>query len=167
MEQWPTYSRKQWVKAVNYSALLGYLAVVGVPSVLAANPGGILGGAILGVPIAMLCCWVFAAPALKYLMRKEIGWLSAASWGAFLASIMALVSIAIGRYIGWQQSDNPNFSGRVGGDGYIREIDGILTPYGWLVLAQNTLIFIVAGALIAILVKWLIGEPASQHGHHN
>ena len=48
MSDWPAYSRKQWSKAVNLSALLGYLAVVGVPSILRANTGANIGGASFG-----------------------------------------------------------------------------------------------------------------------
>lgn len=161
MSGWPAYSRKQWIKAVNYSALLGYLAVAGIPSILNANPGRIIGGAVLGVPFALMCCWVVGAPILKRLMQREISWTSAACWGAAIASILATLSIAIGRYTGWRQTNNPNFNSRVGRDGYVRSLDGILTPYGWQVLAQNTLLFVVAGAFIAIAVKWLVGEPAS------
>ena len=161
MRDWQVYSRKQWINAVNYAALLGYFAVVGVPSILNANPGGIPGGAILGIPFALLCCWVFGAPVLKRLMRREISWFSAAYWGAAIASVMAFLSIVVGRYGGWRQSNNPHFNSRIGGDGCVRSIDGILTPYGWQVLAQNTLTFILTGAVIAIMVKWLVGEPAS------
>lgn len=161
MSDWPVYSRKQWIKAVNLSALLGYLAVVGVPSVLNANPGGIIGGAILGIPFAMLCCWVVGEPILKRVMQREISWISAACWGAAIAAVLATLSIAIGRYSGWRQSNNPNFNSRIGGDGYVRSIDGILTPYGWQVLAQNTLLIVAAGAIIAVIVKWLVGKPAA------
>jgi len=161
MSDWPAYSRKQWIKAVNLSALLGYLAVVGVPSVLNANPGGIISGAILGVPFAMLCCWVVGAPILKRVMQREIGWVSAACWGAAIAAVLAALSIAVGRYSGWRQSNNPNTTSIIGGDGYVRSINGILTPYGWQVLGQNTLIFIAAGAVIAVSVKWLVGKPAA------
>ncbi len=164
MSDWPVYSRKQWIKAVNLSALLGYLAVIGVPSILNANPGGVIGGAFLGIPFALLCCWAVVAPILKRMMQKEISWISAACWGAAIASILAALSIAIGRYSGYRQSINPDFNSRVGGDGYVRSIDGILTPYGWQVLAQNTLLFIATGALIAVVVKWLVGKPAAKNG---
>ena len=161
MNDWPVYSRKQWIQAVNLSAFLSYFAAVGVPSVLSANPGGIIGGAILGVPFAMLCCWVVGAPILKRVMQREISWISSASWGAAIAAVLATLNIAIGRYSGWRQSNNPNFNSRIGGDGYVRSIDGILTPYGWQVLVQNTVIFIATGAVIAIVVKWLVGKPAA------
>lgn len=128
---------------------------------LNANPGGIIGGAILGVPFALLCCWVVGAPILKRIMQKEISWISAACWGAAIAAVLATLSIAIGRYFGWRQSNNPNFYSRIGGDGHVRSIDGILTPYGWQILAQNTLLFIATGAVIAVVVKWLVGKPAA------
>lgn len=163
MSDWPVYSQKQWIKAVNLSALLGYLTVVGVPSILNANPGGIIGGAILGIPFALLCCWIFGAPILKRVMQKqEISWISATCWGATIAGTMAVVSIAFGRYAGYRQSVSGHVRSRIGADGYIRSIDGILTPYGWQVLVQNTLLFIAAGVLIALVVKWAVGKPVSS-----
>lgn len=164
MSDWPVYSRKQWINAVNQSALLGYFAVVGVPSILNGNPGGIVGAAPLAIPFALLFCWAIGAPILKRIMQKEISWTSATCRGAVIASILATLSIAMGQLSGYRQSINPNVNSRVGGDGYIRSIDGVLTPYGWQVLAQNTLLFIAAGALIAVAVKWLVGEPAAENG---
>ena len=163
MSDWPVYSRMQWIKAVNLSALLGYLAVVGVPSFLNANPGGIVGGAFLGIPFALVCCWAVGAPILKRIMQREISWISAACWGAAIASTLAIIGIALRHYAGWHQSNNPSFNSQVGGEGYVRSIDGILTPYGWQVLAQNTLLFITAGVLIAIVVKWIVGRPLAEN----
>lgn len=163
MENWSTYSRKQWVKAVNYSAVLGYVGMVGLPGAANGNFGGVLVAAVLGVPIALLCCWVFAAPILRFAMRKRIGWLAAAVGGASIGALMALVAIVIGRYRGWRVSIDPDrsFGAYAGGDTTI--IDGVLTTHGWLLLAQTTVNFILMGALIAIVVKWLIGKPEG-HG---
>jgi hypothetical protein len=160
MSEWSAYSRKQWVRAVNYSALLGYLALIGVPSILNANLGFVLVGATFGIPGAFLCCWAVVAPILKRLMQNEMSWHSAAGWGAAVASILATLSIVIGRYAGWRQSNNPNFYSVQGGGKYVTSIDGILTPYGWQMLAQNTVVFILTGAIIAVSVRWLVDKPA-------
>jgi hypothetical protein len=160
MSEWSAYSRKQWVRAVNYSALLGYLALIGVPSILNANLGFVLVGATFGIPGAFLCCWAVGSPILKRLMQNEISLYSAAAWGTAIASILATISIVIGRYAGWRQSNNPNFYSVQGGGEYVTSIDGILTPYGWQMLAQDTVVFILTGAIIAVSVQWLIGKPS-------
>jgi hypothetical protein len=71
--------------------------------------------------------------------------------------IIAAISIAIGRYQGWRQSQNPNFNSQIGGGDFVRSVDGILTPYGWWSLAQNTVIFVFAGVVIALVVRAVIG----------
>lgn len=167
MDAWLTYSRKQWIRAVNFSAVLGYIATFGLPATLSGNAGGAVVAAVFGVPFALLCCWILAAPLLKRVMQKEIGWLAAAGWGALTASLMAFVSIAIGRYLGWQQSIDPNSSSGTYSGGEALSLDGILTPAGWQALAENTVLFIATGALIAVLVKWLIGAPAGGARDHD
>ena len=92
-------------------------------------------------------------------MRREIGWFGAILWGGSIAFVIALVSIGLGRYRGWRQSINPNFNSRIGGGEYVSEVDGILTAYGWLILGQRTLVFVALGALVALVVRWIIGKP--------
>ena len=150
------YSRKQWIKAVNTSALLGWAFVVTPMAVVNASIAPLIFGALFGLPIAYLCSWLIGAPILKHVMRNEIGWLAAAKWGATISFLIALLSIALGRYNGWLRSRNPNFGSYSG-----REVDGILTTYGWLLLAQSTVLFILAGAVVGLLVRWWIGSPAN------
>lgn len=121
------------------------------------SAGVMIWAAVIGLPIAFAVSWLIAAPILKRMMRSPITWLRAASSGAFVAFIIALVSIVMGRLRGWMQSMNPDsFSQRGGGD-RIQEVDGILTTYGWLVLGQRTAVFVLAGAFIAILIRAIIG----------
>jgi tetrahydromethanopterin S-methyltransferase subunit E len=152
-------SRKQWVKAVNLSAVLGYLAVVAPPSLLAMNPHAIVGMAVFGLPIAWMVSWIVVAPILWRLMQKRISLAKAAAWGATVAFSLASISIVAGRYLGWRRSIDPNAYSQIGGGDYVRSIDGILTPYGWYRLGVETLLFVLAGALIAILLRVVVGEP--------
>ena len=151
------YSREQWIKAVNSSALLGWALVVVPMAVWNGSLAIVIFGAIFGLPIAYFCCWVIGAPVLKRVMQNEITWMAAAKWGAVISFLIALLSIAVGRYNGWLRSTNPNFGSYSG-----REIDGILTAYGWLLLAQSTALFVLAGTVVGLLVRWRIGAPSQD-----
>lgn len=157
----PAYSRKQLSRAVNLSAVLGW-ACISIPMALQSNIGLLIWAAIVGLPIAFLCCWLIGAPILKFAFKKEISWLGAIGWGSTIAFVIALVSIALGRYRGWRQSINPNSYSQWGGGEYVREVDGILTAYGWLMLGKSTLIFVGMGAFVALLVWWIVGKPTDS-----
>lgn len=157
------YTRKQWKRAVNLSAVLGWLVIAVSISAGTSNAGllqfvGIMiWAATVGLPIAFLASWLVSAPILKRLMRKNVSWFQAVLWGGAITFLIALTSIAIGRFRGWMQSvDSSSFS-QIGGGDKIREIDGILTSYGWLILAQNTAMFVAAGMVIALVVRLAIG----------
>lgn len=157
------YTRKQWKRAVNSSAVLGWL-VIAVPISAGISNAGLLQffsimiwAAAIGLPIAFLACWLIAAPILKKLMRKNISWFQAIFWGGAITFLIALAIIAISRFRGWLQSVDPNSFSQLGGGNKIREIDGILTLYGWQVVAQNTAMFVAAGIAIALIVRFAIG----------
>jgi hypothetical protein len=155
------YSQKQFSRAVNLSAVLGW-ACVAVPMALQSNLGVLIWAAIIGLPISFLCCWVIGAPVLKRIMQKEISVFGAALGGGLIAFLIALVSIVLGRYRGWRQSLNPNVGSQLGGGEYIREVDGILTAYGWLMLGKSTAMFVAAGVFVALIVRLYIGKPADN-----
>jgi hypothetical protein len=161
MKERSPYSRKDLRRAVNSAAILGWLAIVG--PALFANPFILPWAAVFGLPIAFAACWAIGAPILRRLMRNTISWLAAGVWGGVIASIIAAISIAIGRYQGWRQSLNPNLNSQIGGGEFVRSVDGILTPYGWWVLAQNTMQFILIGIVIALIVRWRIGQGAQAN----
>jgi hypothetical protein len=109
------------------------------------------------VPIAFGASWVISAPILKRLMQKKITWVGAAVWGGLITFLIALVSIIIGRLYGLMRI--PSF--QLGGGDKIREVDGILTANGWLMLGQRTAGFVAVGVLIALLVRAVIGPGRS------
>ena len=150
------YSRKEWVRAVNMSAVLGW-SCIALPFVFEMGVSILPFAAFLGLPLAFLVCWVFVAPILKRLMRRPISLPMAAIWGAITSLTIASVFITLGRFRGWRQSLDPNTSSQLGGGEFVRSVDGILTPYGWQVLAQNTALFVLFGVGIALTIRMLIG----------
>lgn len=108
--------------------------------------------AIIGLPIAFLVSWVLVGPMLSRVMRKPVTWPRAAVWGSIIAAILAAISIAIGRLNGYRISQDPSFNFWNG-----RQDDGILTPLGWQLLAQDTVNFIAAGAAIGLFIRHIIG----------
>lgn len=153
------YTRKQCKRAVNLSAVLGWL-VIAVPIAAGTSNSEILWffdtfvwAAAIGLPIAFLASWLIAAPVLKRLMRKNISWFKAGLWGGIITLLVALASVAIGRLRGLATMQ----PSQLGGGDKVREIDGILTSYGWLVVAQNTALFVAIGIAIALVVRFAIG----------
>ena len=150
------YTRRDFAIAVNAAAVLGWSAIA-APVVLQLGIAVLPWAAILGLPIALAACWVIAAPILRRLMRRSITCPAAAAWGAALSTLIAGVGIAIGLYRGWRISKDPDRYVQIGGGAFVREIDGILTPYGWWVLAQNAALFISMGTAVALVVRALVG----------
>ena len=66
------YTRKQWLRAVNLSALCGWAGVV---APMTSDLDILFFAALIGIPIAFVSTWVVGAPILHHLMRKNISWL--------------------------------------------------------------------------------------------
>jgi hypothetical protein len=147
-------------KAIVTAALFGWLGVT-VLELRHANGGEILFFlpffAIIGLPIAFLSVWLIGGPILRLAMRHPINWVKAAAVGALIATIIAAISIVLDRLNGLRAYNDPTFHFQLGGGDYVREVDGILTPYGWLLVAQNTAIFIGLGAAIGLVVRATLG----------
>ncbi len=156
MNQQLPYSKSDIRRATNLSAFLGWTFFC-APAAWA-NPFLLPWLAVIGLPISYILCWAFGAPILHRLARKPITWVKAALGGATIAALMAILSILIGRFNGWRISQNPNFSSTLGGGEFVRSFDGILTPYGWWVLAQNTFAFVLLGMCVGLLVRAMIGK---------
>ncbi len=150
------YTRRDLARAANLSAVFGWL-VVSAPLVWLFGPLALFFALLLGLPIAFAACWLLGAPILWRLMRRPITWLAAASWGAVIAGLLAALGIAFSRYVRWQQQQNAVSQDRISGGDSVRSIEGILTSYGWWVLAQGAAFFILAGVLIALILRAVIG----------
>lgn len=110
---------------VNLSTFLGWLMVAAPYILPQINPIARLFVAVIGPPILYIVCLVAVAPILRKIMRRPISQAYAACWGAIISSFIAATSIAIGRYLGWRQSINPNSYSRIGGDNSVRSSDDI------------------------------------------
>ena len=156
------YTSKDFRKAVWLAAFLSWAAPTAFLVGATANPLVLYYGFLFGMPLSVLVCWSIGGPLLWRLMKSPIGWLKSAIWGGGIAVLMAALSIALGRYRGWRMSlDDSSFS-RIGGGDYTRSIDGILTPYGWLILGQSTALFVLFGMGVALALRAIIG-PGQQN----
>lgn len=158
------YSPRQFVLALALSALLGWagvtVAVLGV-----SDWNRFLGllpfAAVIGLPIAFLLTGIVGGPVLRRATQRSVTWFGAALGGAKVAAIIAAISVVIGRSLGYLQSiDDGSFS-RIGGGENTIELDGILTAYGWQLLAVRTVYFIGFGTAVGLLIRLVIG-PGKQ-----
>ena len=99
--------------------------------------------AIFGLPTSFICSWLVGAPILKRIMRKPISAPKAAATGAGIALVLSLIYIAA-RVVDRIVSNGPN---------------GFFTGASWLLLAQITAAFMGFGAIVALFVWFVIGEP--------
>lgn len=150
------YSRKEWARAVNLSALFGW-AAVSCPFVFETGLGLLPYAAVFGLPVAFLACWLIAAPILKRLMRRPISWRQAAIWGAAIAITIRISGIVIGVLHGLFGSLTGRFSSQIGGGDFVRSIDGIPTLCGWIVILRSLAFVALFGALIALILRAVIG----------
>lgn len=148
------YSKRDFRNAVLLSAVLGWIGVVfwdfpnarGLP-----NPKGLIVAAIVGIPISILICWLLGGPTLRRSMRKPIAFWDAALGGAKVAAIIVVLAVLVFWLIGLSAN------GKVGDGDYTQFENGLITPYGWLLLAQGAAKFILFGAIVGLIVRLVIG----------
>ncbi|MEM9846001.1 MAG: hypothetical protein AAF965_14465 [Pseudomonadota bacterium] len=158
------YTQKQWCAAVLLAAFWGW-AMFGLFDPIGymmsdrfvQGMNRLLLLTIVGLPIAIVVSFLAVGPALRKMMRKPVGFRTAATWGAGISAALAGLSIVWGRLRGWRMSIDDTRYAQTGGGDFIRSIDGILTPYGWQVLAQNTVAFIAWCTIGALLIRLAIG----------
>ena len=154
------YTDKDRHKALILAAVLGWTGVT-VPVLAGLNSSLALFllpfFAVIGLPLSFFATFFIGAPIAERVMRSPVGWGRAAAGGALVAAIFAAVVIALTRLKGLVDSLVPNFRSQLGGGDFVIEVNGILTPYGWLLLAQITAVFVALGAFIGLLVRVVIG----------
>ncbi len=154
------YTDSDHRKAIVVSALLGWtgLTVMELYGASASQLQFYLPFfAAIGLPVAFLSVWLIGGPIIRRIMARPVGWLRAALGGASVATVLAVISIVIGRLNGLRICYDPSYNFTLGGGDFVREVDGILTSYGWLLLARNTAFFIALGACVGLLVRVAIG----------
>jgi hypothetical protein len=154
------YTEKDRRRALILAAVFGWTGVTGL--VLASVNGSLAlfllpVFAVLGLPIAFFATFFVAGPIVERAMRRPVGWARAAGCGAWVAAIFAAFVVAITRLKGFFDSQDPNYRSQLGGGDFVIEVNGILTPYGWLLLAQTTAIFVGLGAVIGLLIRLIVG----------
>lgn len=157
------YTTGQWTAALLLATIFGWAAMV-VPRMIGPQVQGwddalriLLPMAVFGLPVALVLALIFVAWPLRVLMRQPVSYGRAARWALGISLCMTILSIAIGRLNGLRISRDPDLSSQIGGGDYIRSVDGILTPYGWWVLGQNSVLFVIACVLSALAIRAIIG----------
>ncbi|MEM7744427.1 MAG: hypothetical protein AAF409_12035 [Pseudomonadota bacterium] len=156
LDQTTAYDQREFRIAVNSAAVLGW-CYAATPIVLDGKPELLVFAAPVGLPLAFIACWLIAAPILRRIMKRPISWVRAGLWGGVIAAAIELFGVAISRYRGWRHSLDDSFNYQMGGGDSVRNIDGILTPYGWWVQVQTSAGWILAGIAIALLLRAVIG----------
>jgi archaellum biogenesis protein FlaJ (TadC family) len=154
------YSPRQFLLALTLSVLLGWagvtIAVLGV-----SDWNRFLGllpfAAVIGLPIAFLITGVVAGPMLNRVTQRSVTWSGAAIGGAKAAAMIAALPVVVGRSLGYLQSLDDSSYSRLGGGENTIEIDGILSAYGWQLLAVRTVFFIAFGAAVGLLIRLVVG----------
>jgi hypothetical protein len=113
--------------------------------------------AVIGLPVSFFATFLIGGPVVERFMRRPLGWGRAAAGGALVAAVFAAIVIAFTRLKGFFDSQDPNFRSQLGGGDFVIEVNGILSPYGWLLLAQTTAVFVALGAVIGLLIRLIIG----------
>ena len=109
-------------------------------------------------------CWFIGAPLLSRMARGSFSCARAALWGGSSAALTAVASIAMGRILGWLEWMDDDRWSRIGWGDFVESVDGILTPYGWLVVAQRSLILVAIGSVIGVVLRAWIGPGDRQAG---
>jgi hypothetical protein len=148
-----SYSRGQLVTAVNASALLGWSATEVILFKASLLPFTL----IVGLPVAFILCWSVAATILRRMMLRPITWLRAAVWGPGIAAIFASVAVAAFAIASLCELVDPNGGSQAGYGDLSRIRDGVLTSYGWWLLAQSVTQFILAGVAVALIIRAKLG----------
>jgi hypothetical protein len=150
------YSERDIAKATNLAAFLGWSVFTVLTSILV-GPLAVPLAIALGLPIAFGTCWILGAPIIRRLMTRSVSWHSAALGGAIISAGMVVLSVIVGRIRGYRQSIDPTSSSQLGGGDFIREVDGILTAYGWMKLGEQGVMFVFLGIAIALIVRAVVG----------
>jgi hypothetical protein len=151
------YSERDVAKATNLAAFLGWSVFTVLTSILV-GPIALPFALVLGLPIAFGTCWILGAPIIRRLMTRSVSWDKAALGGAIISAGMVVLSVIVGRIRGYRQSIDPTSSSQLGGGDFIREVDGILTAYGWMKLGEQGVMFVFLGIAIALIVRAVVGS---------
>lgn len=155
------YTPKQFRRAVNLSAVLGLVMVIATLMLELQSVEMLFYGAIFGLPIAFLTCWIAVAPLLHIVMKHNISWVQAAIYGALITFILCAAWIGFFhlRALYWWPS---NQGSQLGYGEYLKSINGIRTVYGWKITAKSVASLMAVSAAIALVVRAIIGPGETK-----
>ena len=155
------YSPRQLRWALIFSALLGWAGVT-VAALGSFDWNRFMGllpfAAVIGLPIALLLTAVVGGPVLDRVTQNPVTWPRAAIGGALTAAVIAAISMVVGRFLGLMQSLDDNSYSRIGFGENTIAVDGLLTAYGWQLLALRTICFVAFGSAVGLVVRLIIGS---------
>ena len=155
------YSRKQWFWAVNLIALFGSLGVLLPVVALSRNFLQVLAIFPYAIVVALMVSCMFVAVPLAVAMRQPASWARAAFWGGAVATAIGAVFFSIGHVRRLRARSDDSINYQLGGGDFVRDIDGVLTPYGWQVIVQTYMLFIGLGIFVALVMRLLLGPGKS------
>lgn len=164
------YTRTDWIRAVNWAAVLGWTMVVLPDAFDGSDPHKAIFyffmAALFGLPIAFAASWLIGAPILHHLMNRRIGWLRAILWGGGIAALIKALAIILGQMQHWIKRHSSGSFGFSDAHGPII-IDNMRTAYGWQLVAERAVWFVLAGIVAALIVRTIIGPGRPTPGLFN
>lgn len=153
----PAYTRSERNQAVNLAAFLGW-GVVAAPVFTTFNPLLWLVSALIGLPLAFALCWLIGAPILTRIMRKPVGFVASACWGATIAAVIYALYLCVFTFIygGTGQDRGPDLGSR------FEEANNVISFGYVLARAMPLVVFSLLGAMIGIAVRWAIGAGTAK-----
>ena len=151
----PAYSSKQWFWAVNLIAVLGTIGFF--TPVIFTSPTRVASILPFAFIVSFIISWLLIAPLLKVAMRKPASWLRSAIWGTASAMLVASVGFVLAEIRRFNALSSDGEKYQLGGGEYVREINGVVTSYGWQAIIQSNVTFILLGLVIALIIRAIIG----------
>ncbi len=149
------YTRKEYVRAVNLSGVSACTLMLAsaIPAAGWDIVGAIPFAFLFGLPIV----WITVGPILYYRMRSQVTWMAAATLGTGIGLLLVSLGFLRGQSRRRYAAENDSFNYQLGGGDFVRDIDGTLTEYGWQVLIQNNVLFVIMCLLCALIVRYSVG----------
>lgn len=160
------YRRKDWCKAVNYSAVVAW-AIVATISIFTAGLSttpiiALVGLPTVGLLTAFLFCWIFVSPVLIIAMRSSLSFLSAFAWGAMIGVLSLSALFIPPALLAWLHGEEVSTT-LLGFRLYAKKPEGIFELLETLAGAWPFFLFC---AVCGLLVRAIIGpgQAAQENG---
>lgn len=161
MSQSSSFSRSDYIAAVNYS---GFFAWAAFEFMMAARLGFsvVPWTAAVSLPLIFGAVWVIGAPIIRRAMRTPLSYAQSAIVGIKISLLVCLLMNLGFRVYGYMFQTDIWVEGVNPGEKIAFELDGRLTSYGWMETLQASALFLGVGMIIGILIRMIVGpgKPA-------